>query len=88
MIAKRVLNVRGRGDKMKVIETIVVGTMAVFGVIVVVAGLGLLLAFPIKWTWNATMPYLFGLSTLTWGKAWCLHFLTGCLIKSSNIKLE
>ena len=64
-------------------------TLAIFatiGIAFVVAGLGLLLAFPIKWAWNVTMPYLFNLPTLTWGKAWCLHFIAGCLIKSNNIK--
>ncbi len=35
----------------------------------------LLLAFPLKWCWNGVMPYLFGLPTLTWGKAWCLWFM-------------
>ena len=50
------------------------------------AAIGLLLALPIKWTWNETMPYLFALPTITWGKAWCLNFLTGCLIKSSLIE--
>ena len=51
--------------------------------ILAIAGIGLLLAFPIKWTWNATMPYLFALPTLTWGKAWCLNFLFTCFLKSA-----
>ena len=46
---------------------------------------GLLLAWPIKWTWNFIMPYIFGLPTITWGKAWCLNFLSGCLIKGTGI---
>jgi len=58
---------------------------ASIGIIGSFAGWGLLLAFPIKWTWNATMPYLFSLPTITWGKAWCLNFLTGCLIKTHLI---
>lgn len=61
---------------------------AVFGVILFAAGFGLLLAFPIKWTWNVTVPYLLGLPTITWGKAWCLNFLAGCLIKSTNISTK
>ena len=48
--------------------------LTVVGIIGVLAGIGLLLAFPIKWTWNTTMPYLFALPAITWGKAWCLHF--------------
>lgn len=58
---------------------------AIIGIIGVVAVFGLLLAFPIMWTWNATIPYLFGLPTITWGKAWCIHFLCGSLIKATNI---
>ena len=58
--------------------------ISVVGVVGVVAGVGLVLAFPIKWTWNATMPYLFSLPTITWGKAWCLNFLCHSLIKASQ----
>ena len=49
---------------------------------ITIAAFGLLFALPIKWTWNVTMPYLFGLPTLTWGKAWCLYFLSNHLFKS------
>ena len=54
----------------------------VIGFFASVVVLGLLFAFPIKWTWNATMPYLFALPTITWGKAWCLNFLCGMLVRS------
>lgn len=64
----------------KILATAIVGISAV----AIIAGVALLIAFPVKWTWNATMPYLFALPTLTWGKAWCLHFLCDCLIKSSH----
>ena len=53
------------------------------GTTAVIAGLGLLLAFPLKWTWNYVMPYLFGLPVLTWGKAWCLSFVANMLIKAT-----
>jgi len=49
--------------------------------ILIVSVLGLLLAFPIKWTWNFVIPYLFGLPLITWGKAWCLLFISNSLIK-------
>ena len=55
---------------------------AIIGFVFIIAGAGLLLAFPIKWTWNVVMPYIFGLPTITWGKAWCLNFLANCLIKA------
>jgi len=66
------------------IEKIGAGMIISVGVIVCLAGYGLLLAWPIKWTWNATMPAIFALPTITWGKAWCLHFLAACLVKSVN----
>ena len=70
-----------KGEKMsqeseKVIAKIVTGIGVTIVMVFVIAGIGLLLAFPIKWTWNATMPYLL--------EAWCLNFLCGCLIKASH----
>ncbi len=69
---------------MELLAKILLVLAALVGIIVLVAGIGLFLAFPIKWTWNVTMPYLFSLPTITWGKAWCLYFLCGCLIKASQ----
>jgi hypothetical protein len=57
-----------------VIEKLIYTTLKWIVVLGVIAGLGLLLAFPIMWTWNYIMPYLFNLPTLTWGMAWCLNF--------------
>lgn len=62
----------------KVLASIGKGVLIMF----LMAGIGLVLAFPLKWTWNATMPYVFELPAITWGKAWCLHFLAGGIIKS------
>ena len=67
-----------------IMECVVAVVLMVVGAIVMVGGFSLLFAFPVKWTWNATMPYLFSLPVLTWGKAWCLTFLCGALIKSSS----
>ena len=64
-------------------EKIFIGIGASVAIVILVAGIGILVAFPIKWTWNTTMPYLFSLPTITWGKAWCLHFLAASLIKST-----
>ncbi len=67
-----------------VIEKISLGIFVVVVTIGLIAGVGLAIAWPIKWTWNVVMPYLFGLPVITWGKAWCLYFLAGCLIKTSQ----
>jgi hypothetical protein len=57
-----------------------------FGKFVIVllmsAALGLLIAFPIMWSWNYTMPGIFELPTITWGQAWCLSFLSSRFVKS------
>lgn len=53
------------------------------GIILAGAGIGLLLAWPIMWCWNYAIVSTFGLPVITWGKAWCLSFLSGCFIKSS-----
>lgn len=52
-------------------------------VFVVILVMGLLLAFPIKWCWNYAVVSTFGLPALTWGKAWCLYFISTSLIKSN-----
>jgi len=70
--------------KEDIMEKILIAVFAIIGVIALVAIFGLVLAFPIKWCWNYTMPFLFSLHKITWGHAWCLNFLAGCLIKASQ----
>ena len=65
-------------------EDILTAIFAIIGVLVFAALFGLFLALPIKWCWNYTMPVLFDLKAITWGQAWCLNFLAGCLIKASQ----
>jgi len=45
---------------MNILEKIGLGIILTIGVIGFLASLTVLLAFPIKWIWNAIMPYLFG----------------------------
>ena len=65
-------------------EKVITGLVVVVGIIVLSATIGLLLAFPIMWCWNYTMPNIFGLMEISWGQAWCLNFLTGCFFKSTQ----
>lgn len=67
------------------VAKLVVGVIAAAGAIALVVITALLFALPVKWTWNATMPYLFALKELSVGQAWCLAFLAGSLIKSSTV---
>jgi len=65
----------------KGIETIFMG----LGLVVFAAIIGMLLAFPVKWAWNYTMPYLFDFKIISWGQTWCLNFLAHCLVKTLQI---
>ena len=65
-------------------DDILTGIFTVIGVVALVAVFGLLLAFPIKWCWNYTVPVIFGWNTITWGQAWCLNFLTTCFFKATQ----
>ena len=49
---------------------------------------GLLLAFPIMWTWNYVMPHILLLPAITWGEAWCLYFLTINLFRPINSQIS
>lgn len=57
--------------------------LAIVGIFTVALIIGVivsfLLAFPVKWTWNYTMPYLFSLREINVFHAWCLVFLAGCI---------
>jgi hypothetical protein len=46
------------------------------------AALGLLVAFPVMWLWNAFFPAVFGFKAITWTQALCLYVLCSILIKS------
>lgn len=61
----------------KMIGYIVLG----FGVVFFIATF---MAFPVKWTWNEVMPYLFGFKEIGFWQAWSLMFLAGSLIKSNS----
>lgn len=72
----------------KVVEALIVWIFAIAGIWSIIIFGGLLLAFPIRWCWNYTMPYLFDLKSISWGQAWCLSFLTATLLKNINYKME
>lgn len=52
-------------------------------VLAMAAGVSFILAFPVKWCWNYTMPHIFKLPEIGWGQAWCLAFLAGSFFKTS-----
>lgn len=50
--------------------------------------LEMLWAFPLKWAWNYTATYLFGLPELNWLRAWLLLFILTILWKINIITIE
>lgn len=72
-----------KGRKLDKILMILGGVVMTFGGIVLLA---ILFAFPVMWSWNYVMPYLFSLKIITWQQAWCLTFLSGMFFKSTNNK--
>ncbi len=61
-------------------------TLVGAGVLVglLIFGIAIFFAYPVKWLWNDTMPVLFGLPVLSTFKAWEVLVLTGFLFRSSN----
>ena len=49
--------------------------------------LQMLLALPFMWLWDAVMPELFSIKTITWMQAWCLMIMANILFKT-NISLK
>jgi hypothetical protein len=56
--------------------------------IALVIGIWLLMAFPIMWCWNYAVVAIWGLPAITWGKAWCLGFLSQVLIKGVSTTVK
>ena len=42
------------------------------------------LAYPLKWAWNCTIPYIFNLPRIDAIQAFCLYFVTNTLIKTTS----
>lgn len=66
----------------KFIEKSITGAVLSVIVVIALASVGLLMAMPIELAWNATMPSVFHLPEISFGQAWCLQFLAGCLVRS------
>lgn len=62
---------------------------AVAGVALLVAALmlsSLLMAFPLKWAWNASVIGIFGLKEISYLEAFSLLWVTGLLVKAAPAK--
>jgi hypothetical protein len=52
-------------------------------VLLLTVGLSVVLAFPVKWCWNTTMPGIFHLKEIGVLEAWCLCFLATSFFRAS-----
>lgn len=70
-------------------DKILIGILAFIGLLVLIAVVGLLLAFPVMWLVNwlfvpSLLLAVFGTAQLTFWKAYGLLVLSGLLFKSTN----
>jgi hypothetical protein len=45
----------------------------------------LIMAWPIMWLWNWTLPAIFGFVQITYSQAFGLYLLAGCLVKGVTV---
>ncbi len=64
--------------------------LAIIGLVVVAVffalGFSLILAFPVKWLWNSTLPELFAIKPIGVWMAWKISFLCSILFKTVSVK--
>lgn len=60
--------------------------IAFVGLLAVAFGFSILLAYPVMWIWNSTLPALFAFKVIDVWMAWKVAFLCSILFKSSSIK--
>ena len=56
------------------------------GALALVAILGLLVAFPLQFAWNETMPAIFGLPVITFWQAYLLVWVKTILITGNPVQ--
>lgn len=54
------------------------------GSIALIAGISLLMSFPIMWLWNWLMPVIFGLVKITFWQSFGINLLCGILFKNPS----
>lgn len=60
------------------------GLLAIFAVVIgVLFGWSLIMAFPVKWLWNYTLPTLFNFPVIGYWQAFCLLLLSGLLFRAN-----
>ena len=72
----KIIEEEGKTAMVKVLATVVTAPILIVGLYIVTIPLtSLVFAWLIKWTWNYTLPILFGLPTITYWQAYALDLL-------------
>lgn len=66
------------------IKTVSSAIAYVLGILLIAFGLSILLAYPVKWLWNSTLPELFGFKEIGVWMAWKISILSALLVKGFN----
>jgi hypothetical protein len=70
------------------IDGMINATVTFIVMVVITSVFDLLWAFPVMWSWNYVMPYLFELPKLNWSMSFCLLFILTSLWKISIVGYE
>ena len=78
------INYRKRDDLVSVLSAFAVGFVVVF---LSLAASSLLVSVPVMWLWNAFVPAVLGLRSLTWTQALWLSVLCGILLRPGHSQI-
>ena len=65
-------------------ETILSWALLAIAALAIGVLVAVITAYPVMLLWNAVIPSIFGLTTITFGQALCRSLLCGILFKSSS----
>ncbi len=69
-------------------DALIKGTLTFIIMTITMCVFDLIWAFPIMWSWNYVMPYLFELPKLNWSMSFCLLFILTSLWKITTVGYE
>lgn len=67
----------------KLYELVVNVVAAAIMLVIVIAFVALISAFPVKWAWNYAVPGIFHLKEIGFWEAFCLVWLAGAFVKAA-----
>ena len=74
--------------KFEILTTLSKLFVGLITIIAVLFGVTILLAYPVKWLWNASMPEMFGMKEIGIWMAWKIAMLAGILVRGIQVPLK